>query len=78
MNLLCCRPLLCTSVHVSDDGVDSFEAASLMDMYPDIDFVVDNEFLPRGGTGPSTIVDMTGEQPEVVRTGKGDAGPFEY
>lgn len=64
-------------MHISDDGVDFFDAASLMDHYPDIDFVVDDGFMPKGGSGPSTIVDMTGDEIEVVRRGKGDAEPFE-
>ena len=68
-----CRPLLCTSVHAADDGIDVYDALSLMDKHPDIDFIVDNGF---GVAGPSTIIDMTVVPPEVLRAGKGDASPF--
>ena len=30
-----------------------------------------------GGTDPTTVVDLTGEQPAVIRVGAGDAAPFE-
>lgn len=30
-----------------------------------------------GGTDPTTVVDLTGEQPVVIRAGAGDATPFE-
>ena len=45
-----------------------------MDVYPDIDFVVDSGF---GDPAPSTVVDLTGAQPNVLRVGKGDPSPFE-
>jgi tRNA A37 threonylcarbamoyladenosine synthetase subunit TsaC/SUA5/YrdC len=71
---LICRPLLSTSVHASDDGMDSFDGATLMEMYPDVDFVVDAGHH----TGdPSTVIDMTGSEIEIVRRGKGDPTPFE-
>ena len=71
-----CRPLLCTSVHASEeDGrAPNFSGVALMDVYPDIDFVVDSGF---GDPAPSTVVDLTGAQPNVLRVGKGDPSPFE-
>jgi tRNA threonylcarbamoyl adenosine modification protein (Sua5/YciO/YrdC/YwlC family) len=30
-----------------------------------------------GGTDPTTVVDLTGERPEVIRAGAGDTAPFE-
>ena len=54
--------------------MDIFDGVTLMDMYPDIDFVVDTGYP---GAGPSTIVDMTAAEAEVVRKGKGDPAPFE-
>jgi tRNA A37 threonylcarbamoyladenosine synthetase subunit TsaC/SUA5/YrdC len=29
-----------------------------------------------GGTDPTTVVDLTGDRPEVVRAGAGDVAPF--
>ena len=30
-----------------------------------------------GGTDPTTVVDLTGPRPEVIRAGAGDTTPFE-
>jgi len=30
-----------------------------------------------GGTEPTTVIDLTTEQPEVIRAGAGDTAPFE-
>jgi len=30
-----------------------------------------------GGTDPTTVVDLTGDRPEVIRAGAGDTSPFE-
>eukprot|EP01025_Chloroclados_australasicus_P030535 TRINITY_DN3064_c0_g1_i2.p1 TRINITY_DN3064_c0_g1~~TRINITY_DN3064_c0_g1_i2.p1 ORF type:complete len:271 (+),score=26.82 TRINITY_DN3064_c0_g1_i2:203-1015(+) len=70
------RPLLCTSVHVSEeDGMEIPDSATMMDMYPDIDFVVDAGYVRVAE--PSTVVDMTSQVPEVLRVGKGDPEPFD-
>lgn len=44
----------------------------------DLEHVID-AVLDSGdcGTGPTTVVDLTGELPEVVRIGTGDPSPFE-
>lgn len=63
------RPLLTTSVEFSDSDyavnpdliAESYEGR--------VDFIVEDE---DGGIEPSTIVDCTGNQPEVVRQGKGE------
>ena len=73
MGCECCRPLLCTSVHAADDGIDVYDAMSLIGKHPEIDFIVDNGF---GAAEPSTIVDMSVLPADVVREGKGDASPF--
>lgn len=31
-----------------------------------------------GGTDPTTVVDLTGQQPVIIRAGAGDTGPFEH
>lgn len=50
-----------------------YDAMSLLEKHPEIDFIVDHGF---GAAEPSTIVDMTVSPPEVIRQGKGDASPF--
>lgn len=73
--MLRCRPLLCTSAHVAEDaGVEIPDAATMMDMYPGIDFIVDCGPLV---AEPSTVVDMTGAAPEVLRVGRGEASIFD-
>jgi Telomere recombination len=73
---LLCRPLLCTSVRVEEDqGLEIPDVGSMLDMYPSIDFIVDCG--PAQVAEPSTVVDMTGAYPEVVRVGKGDPSPFD-
>lgn len=70
-----CRPLLCTSAHVADDdGIEIPDAATMMDMYPGIDFIVD---CGAAFAEPSTVVDMTGTAPEVLRVGKGEPQLFD-
>ncbi|KAK9839648.1 hypothetical protein WJX81_003060 [Elliptochloris bilobata] len=71
------RPLLCSSVHV-EAGVGALElpeAAVMLDMFEPrgIDFVVDAGVTVAEG---STIIDLTGRDPELLRAGKGDAGVF--
>lgn len=72
-----CRPLLCTSAHVVGDpeaGVEIPDAATMTDMYPGIDFIVD---CGPAVAEPSTVVDMTGAAPEVLRVGRGEATLFD-
>jgi len=40
----------------------------------DVDAVLDSGDV---GTGPTTVVDLTGDEPQVVRLGAGDPSPFE-
>lgn len=73
-----CRPLLATSARVEEDqGLEIPDAGSLLDMYPSVDFIVDCGGGPKQVSEPSTIVDMTGAHPEVLRVGKGDPSPFD-
>ena len=39
-----------------------------------LDFVIDGGLLP---VEPSTVVDLSGTEPEIIRKGKGDIRPFE-
>lgn len=67
--------LLSHSVHVAehlDNETEVPDPGTLMDMYGNtgIDFIVDTG--PRVATA-STVIDLTGPEPELVRQGKGDA-----
>lgn len=67
--------LLSHSVHVPehlDSETEVPDPGTLMDMYGNtgIDFIVDTG--PRVATA-STVIDLTGVEPELVRQGKGDA-----
>ena len=42
-------------------------------MAHDIDLIIDGGIC---GLEPTTVVDMEGDVPRVVRVGKGDPGPF--
>jgi tRNA threonylcarbamoyl adenosine modification protein (Sua5/YciO/YrdC/YwlC family) len=50
---------------------DPYEVRDLLDHA--VDLIIDGGYC---GFEPTTVVDMTGENPEVVRVGKGDAGLF--
>ncbi len=68
------RPLLCSSVMGPEDSY-WINPAEIAETYAKrLDFVVD------GGerlVEPSTVVDLTGEEPVIVRHGKGDPSLFE-
>ena len=68
------RPLLCTSVRTEDDSFWN-NPAQISEMYGKrLDFVVDGgERLAE----PSTVIDLTGSDPEIIRVGKGDPDLFE-
>jgi tRNA threonylcarbamoyl adenosine modification protein (Sua5/YciO/YrdC/YwlC family) len=65
------NPLLSTSVRDRDDIVEYCSDASLIEEeYGDnIDMVIDGGY---GGLEPSTVIDCTGDEPVIVRQGKGD------
>ncbi|GMH32545.1 hypothetical protein BSKO_00379 [Bryopsis sp. KO-2023] len=72
------RPLLCSSMHIEGQDGEAFElpdAMSLMEYYSlsGIDFMVD---AGKRVAVESTIVDMTGRAPVVIREGPGDASAF--
>ena len=66
------RPVISTTAarHGQEPHVDPKE----LDIeFPGLGLVVD---AGPGGTVPTTVVDLTGRQPRVVRAGAGDAAPF--
>ncbi|DBA67532.1 TPA: hypothetical protein ACH3X2_001810 [Trebouxia sp. C0005] len=70
------RPLLCTSAHVEElEQLEIPEAAMFVDQYAGqgLDFIVDTGQRVAEG---STVIDMTGPEPSLVRLGKGDPSLF--
>eukprot|EP00197_Chlamydomonas_leiostraca_P009623 CAMPEP_0202862172 /NCGR_PEP_ID=MMETSP1391-20130828/3309_1 /ASSEMBLY_ACC=CAM_ASM_000867 /TAXON_ID=1034604 /ORGANISM="Chlamydomonas leiostraca, Strain SAG 11-49" /LENGTH=277 /DNA_ID=CAMNT_0049541669 /DNA_START=95 /DNA_END=928 /DNA_ORIENTATION=- len=71
--------LLCTSVHTEDGelspGTEVPDVGSMLEQYAgkSVEFVVD--IGPHVAT-QSSIIDMTGDEPEVIREGLGDVSPF--
>ncbi|MDR1762702.1 MAG: threonylcarbamoyl-AMP synthase [Dysgonamonadaceae bacterium] len=65
------NPLLSTSVRDKDEIMEySTDPELIHEEYRDsVDIVIDGGF---GGLEPSTVVDCTGEEPEIVRQGKGE------
>lgn len=62
------HPILSTSIEFSDDDY-AINPGLIADTYNDkVDFFLEGE---DGDTIPSTIVDCTGQEPEVTREGKG-------
>jgi len=64
------NPILTTSIHDDDEIVEySTDPELIYEKYRDIvDVVIDGGY---GGLEPSTIVDCTGDEIEIVRQGKG-------
>lgn len=63
------RPILTTSVPAQDDDYRCEPELIAEAMGGSVDIVVDSG---RGGLIPSTVVDCTGGEPEIVRQGKGE------
>ncbi len=67
-------PIINTSIPVGDDTVpptEAFEIEMLLNNH--VDVIID------GGPvypDPSSVIDLTGDSPEVLREGKGDVNPF--
>ncbi len=68
------HPVLTTSVHDVDDIIEYSTVPELIhEKFKDIvDMVIDGGI---GGIVPSTIIDCTGTEPEIIRMG---AGPADY
>lgn len=64
-------PILTTSVHDDDEILEySTDPELIAEKYDGVaDIVIDGGY---GGLEPSTIVDCSGEEPEIVRQGKGE------
>lgn len=65
------RPVLSTSIVAAGDGSDMNDADSIASRYGKVvDVIVDGGVIvPK----PSTVVDLTGEEPEILRASAGEA-----
>jgi tRNA A37 threonylcarbamoyladenosine synthetase subunit TsaC/SUA5/YrdC len=65
------NPILSTSIHDDDDIIEySTDPELIQEKYEDtVDIVIDGGY---GGNIPSTVVDCTSGEFEVVREGKGE------
>ncbi|MCP9613056.1 L-threonylcarbamoyladenylate synthase [Coprobacter tertius] len=65
------NPVLTTSVRDEDDLIEYSTDPELMaeHYHNDVDVVIDGGY---GGLEPSTVVDCSGVEPEILRQGKGD------
>jgi tRNA threonylcarbamoyl adenosine modification protein (Sua5/YciO/YrdC/YwlC family) len=69
------QPLLSTTLIMPGEDMpltDPYEMRDLLQY--EVDLIIDGGFC---GLEPTTVVDLTGDAPEVVRLGKGDATLFE-
>ena len=68
------EPIMSASIGLSEEDMPVYDAFDLKDYYnKQVDLVVSG-----GNTSleSSTIVDVTGDSPEVLRVGRGDPGVF--
>lgn len=63
------HPILTTSVPAQDDDYRCEPELIAESLGANVDIVVDSG---RGGLIPSTVVDCTGSEPEIIRQGKGE------
>jgi tRNA threonylcarbamoyl adenosine modification protein (Sua5/YciO/YrdC/YwlC family) len=70
------HPLLTTTIKQSDLLVEEYTDPSLIfDQYEhQVDLVLDGGF---GGISPSSVIDLTQDEPEVIREGLGDCTDFQ-
>lgn len=65
------HPIVSSSVHSNDTFLDYYTDPEIIheELGKHVDIVIDGGI---GGLEPSTIIDCTGDEPEVIREGKGD------
>lgn len=69
------NPIITTSIHNEDTVVDYTTDPSLIyDEFENrVDIIIDGGY---GSNQPSTVIDCTGDYPEVVREGLGEISPY--
>lgn len=66
------RPIISTTA--AREGEDpSPDPRDISDQFPQVELVLDGG---PGGLHPTTVVDLTGDEPKVIREGAGDPSPF--
>ncbi len=67
-------PLLSMTLYIPDDGAELSEAWEIRDKLERVvDLVIDVGHCVAGGT---SVIDLTGDAPELIREGMGDLVPF--
>jgi tRNA threonylcarbamoyl adenosine modification protein (Sua5/YciO/YrdC/YwlC family) len=69
------QPIISTSLNTSGEEVMTSPEQLSKEMTNKIDLIIDNGHLPQE---PSTVVDLTSDQPIILRQGKGDSSIFKY
>lgn len=68
------EPLLTTTLQLPGDETPLTEGWEIQDRLDDqIDWILDAGYC---GTEPTTVIDLTGSAPELVRAGRGPLAPF--
>lgn len=69
------NPIITTSIHDEDDIVEySTDPSLIYEEFENlVDVIIDGGF---GGNEPSTVIDCTGDSPEIIRQGAGDLTQF--
>lgn len=68
------EPLLTTTLQLPGDDAPLTEGWEIQDRLGDqIDWILDSGLC---GTEPTTVIDLTGASPELVRAGRGPLAPF--
>jgi tRNA threonylcarbamoyl adenosine modification protein (Sua5/YciO/YrdC/YwlC family) len=69
------EPMMTTSLILPGDDLPMVDAVDIRErLEKQIDLVIDGDFC---GAEATTLIDLTGDEPEVVRVGLGDPTPFE-
>ncbi len=67
------RPIITTSLNLSGEDVMTSPSQLSKELANKIDLIIDVGSLPQE---PSTVVNLTTEEPIILRQGKGDLSPF--
>ncbi len=68
------QPLMSVTLIMPGDDIPLFDIDEVIEQLSgQVDSIIDGGAC---GLGPTTVVDLTGDSPEVVREGQGDLSPF--